>query len=191
MKDKVIMTDCDGVILDWEYGFARYMANKGLKPIRNDVYSVGDTYGIPKSEGKAHVIAFNESARIGHLPPFRDAVKYVRKIHEELGMVFHVITSLSDDPYARLLRIENLERVFGVGIFEEVICIGCGDDKDDALEPYRDSGCLWVEDKLINAETGAKMGLDSVLIEHTHNKNLNNDSIRSVKNWREIYESLV
>ena len=31
MKDKVIMTDCDGVILDWEYGFARYMANKGLE----------------------------------------------------------------------------------------------------------------------------------------------------------------
>jgi len=191
MQDKVILTDVDGVVLDWEYGFSRYMAAKGLKPIRNDVYSVGDTYGITKPEGKANVIAFNESARIGSLTPFRDAKKYVKKIHEELGYVFHAITSLSSDPYAGELRRLNLEKVFGEGVFEEVICIECGADKDEALEPYRDSGCLWVEDKMINAETGARMGLDSVLINHTHNITLPNDSLKRVDGWREIYESLV
>jgi len=191
IQDKVILTDCDGVLLDWEYGFSRYMSRKGFKPVRNDTYSIGLLYDISKEWGKQHVRTFNESAAIGSLPPFRDAKKYVRKIHEEFGYVFHCLTSLSDDPHAYKLRLENLENVFGKGVFEELVCIGCGDDKDKILEPYRDSGCMWVEDKPENAVTGANMGLDSVLITHLHNETFDDPSVRKVTDWRDIYESIL
>lgn len=191
MKDKVILTDCDGVLLDWEYGFATYMKDRfGLTPIRNDVYSVGDTYGITKEKGREYVRIYNESAAIGSLTPFRDAKKYVTKIHEELGYVFHCITSLSTDRHAGELRRKNLEAVFGKGVFEKVVCLECGADKDEALEEYRDTGCLWIEDKYLNCEAGEKVGLDPILIHHSHNKDMKTP-YKTVMNWREIYESLI
>jgi len=191
LSDKVILVDCDGVLLDWEYSFYKFMISKGYTVKEAGHYKINESFGIPYDEGKRLITHFNESANIGFLYPFRDAVKYVRKLHEEHGYIFHCITSLSTDPFAKKLRIQNLENVFGKGIFEEVVCLGCGDDKDEALEPYRDTGCFWIEDKPANAELGLRLGLVPFLIEHEHNKDYVNDNFQKVKTWKEIYEFVV
>ena len=87
--DKVILTDCDGVLLDWEYSFSNYMKDHGHIKKVDDVYDLAIAYDIPKADMKAFVRMFNESSNIGSLTPFRDAIKYVRKLHEEHGFVFH------------------------------------------------------------------------------------------------------
>jgi hypothetical protein len=133
---------------------------------------------------------FNESARIGFLPGLRDSIKYVKKLHDE-GYVFHCITSLSTDYYAGKLREQNLERLFGKGVFEKLVCLDCGDDKDEGLLPYKDSGCIWVEDKPSNALTGHRMGLRSILIDHNFNQYFDNPDIIRVSKWKEIYEEIV
>jgi hypothetical protein len=97
---------------------------------------------------------------------------------------------LSLDEYAGKLRKKNLEALFGKTVFEKIECLDCGADKDDALLPYKDSGCVWVEDKKSNADLGINLGLQSYLIEHEHNKNYNGDAVR-VKYWKEIYESII
>lgn len=193
LSDKLILVDCDGVLLDWQYGFYRWMRDRGFEPIFHEEYDVGKIFNIPKSEAKTYVRQFNESAAIGWLPQLRDSVKYVRRLHEDHGFVFHCITSLSDDIYAGKLRKKNIEALFGKTAFEKIECLDCGADKDEALEPYRDTGCLWVEDKPENAITGQKMGLNSILIAHDHNADFDNEKygISVVSNWREIYDSLV
>ena len=188
--DKLILVDCDGVLLDWKYAFYKYMNENGYTVINEAVYDVAKTFGIEKTEAKDLVRQFNESARIGFLPGLRDAIKYVKKLHSE-GYVFHCITSLSTDYYAGKLREQNLERLFGKDVFERVVCLDCGADKDDGLLPYKDSGCIWVEDKPLNAECGLDMGLRSILIEHDFNKDYQNNNLVKVKNWKEIYESIV
>ncbi len=80
----------------------------------------------------------------------------------------------------------NLRKLFGDTAFELVTCLETGADKNEALEPYRDSGCWWVEDKPENAEVGLKLGLRSILMEHGHNMN-HECPYPIVKNWREIY----
>jgi uncharacterized HAD superfamily protein len=96
---------------------------------------------------------------------------------------------MSDDPWAIKLREQNLDRLFGKGVFERVVCLGCGDDKDEALERYRDSNFVWVEDKAENADLGAKMGLDSYLINHIYNENHTlNDNVTRVDNWKHLYD---
>ena len=190
-KDKLILVDCDGVLLDWKYAFYKWMAeSNGLEVMTEGVYDVAATFHITKSESRMLVRQFNESARIGFLPALGDAIKYVKKLHSE-GYIFHCITSLSTDEYAKKARMENLERLFGKGVFEELICLDCGDDKDEGLLPYKDSGCIWVEDKPLNAECGANLGLRAILIEHDFNKDYTNNDIVKVKNWKEIYESIV
>ncbi len=171
MKNKLILTDCDGVLLDWGYGFTKWMAqHHGMQQKNFDVYGVHNMYEIEKSLGKKYVRAFNESANCGWLPPYRDAVKYVKKIHEDFGMMFTVVTSFSDNPYAQKLRVDNLNRVFGENVFDDIIMLGTGDDKDDALEHWKDSGCFWIEDKPANVQAGVKAGLRSILMRNETNQ---------------------
>jgi len=68
------------------------------------------------------------------------------------------------------------------------LCIGTGADKDEALEPYRDSGLFWIEDKIENAELGNRLGLNSIIVEHGHN--MHYEGLPVVKNWAEIYEMI-
>ncbi len=186
--DKIILTDCDGVLTNWELAFHMWMKERGCQPIRNDIYEMAERYGKSKEEMKDLIKFFNESATIGFLPPLRDAMRYVKKLHEEHGYVFRVITSLSLDPYAKRLRVSNLEKLFGTAI-DDVVCLDTGADKVEALEKYRDSYMYWIEDKPENARVGQKMGLTSILIEHEHNRN--EKAILLAKNWKQVYEMIM
>ena len=187
---QLILVDADGVILDWEYAFSVWMEEHGFVRTKGSqfLYDIGQRYGIDHEQGRKLIKIFNESAAIGFLPPLRDAMYYVKRLHEEHGYVFHCITSLSLDANAGKLRAMNLRKLFGKTAFEKIICLDTGADKNEALEPYRDSGCYWCEDKPENAEVGHKLGLKSILMEHGHNMSHANEQIPVVKNWREIYE---
>jgi len=188
-KDKIILTDCDGVVLDWEEGFSIWMEHHGHSKVDGYqyVYSIGDRYGLTKEQGNKLVKQFNESAAIGFLPPLRDAQYFVKKLHEQHQYKFIAITSLSLDPYAKYLRERNLKKLFG-DAFIDVICLDTGADKDTILEEYGQKypGNYWVEDKPENVNWGIDAGLNGILVEHGHNLDYKGNAT-IVKNWQEIY----
>jgi hypothetical protein len=190
MKNKIILTDADGVLLDWEYAFDVWMRQHGFNKVDALKYNIGVRYGIDPEQGKKLIRIFNESAHMGFLPPLRDAMYYVKRLHEEHGYVFHCITSLSKDENAQELRRMNLKKLFGETAFEKFIFLDTGADKDEALEPYRDSGYWWIEDKIVNAQVGHDLGLKSLLMEHGHNMD-NPTPFPKVKNWREVFDKIV
>ena len=190
---KVILTDADGVLLNWEYAFTCWMEQHGHTQVENAnfLYNIGERFGITAETGRLLVKQFNESASIGFLPALRDAMYYVKRLHEEQGYVFRCITSLSLDKNAYKLRKMNLEKLFGETAFEELVCLDTGADKDEALEQYRDSGLYWIEDKLSNAQLGLDLGLKPILIEHGFNMDEDiPEGMQKVVNWKEIYEIL-
>jgi len=188
--DKLILVDADGVLLDWEYAFNIWMQEHGFEEVPGSKlsYEMDERYGIPKEQVRKLIRLFNESAAIGFLPALRDAMYYVKRLHEEHGYRFHCITSLSTDPNAVRLREMNLAKLFGKTAFERVLCLPTGADKNEALEEYRDTGCWWIEDKPVNAEAGLAVGLRSLVIEHGHNMHYYHEHITLVKNWRDVYE---
>lgn len=186
--NKVILTDVDGVLLDWEYAYDAWMKRHGYNVVVTGDYRMDVKYGLERKESKKLIRMFNESASIRKLPPLRDAIKYVKKLHEEHGYIFHVITSLSNDQYAQHLRTKNLREMFGNTVFEKYVYLDTGADKDEALAEYKDSGCFWIEDKIENAVVGAELGLNSILMTHNHNESFNDDDVTKVMNWKEIYE---
>ena len=192
--NKVILTDADGVLLNWEYAFTCWMEQHGHTQVENAnfLYDIGKRFGLESNNmGHRLVRQFNESAAIGFLPALRDAVYYVKRLHEEHGYTFRCITSLSLDKNAYKLRKMNLEKLFGETAFEELVCLGTGADKDEALEQYRDSGLYWIEDKLSNAQLGLDLGLKPILIEHGFNMDDDiPEGMQKVVNWKEIYEIL-
>ena len=187
--EKIILTDADGVLLDWEYAFDIWMQQHGFAKQEggNLKYCIGKRYGIDVEQSKKLIKMFNESAAIGFLPALRDSMYYVKRLHEEHGYVFHCITSLSADKNAQELRKMNLRKLFGKTAFEKFVFLDTGEDKDQALTPYKSSKLWWVEDKIDNAITGNSLGLSSILMEHGHNMDKTSAQYTTVKNWREIY----
>lgn len=188
--NKVILTDCDGVLMNWEYAFTVWMEQHGFE-VKGDpnAYDIGKRYGLTKERKEEMVRFFNESAAIGFLPPLRDAMYYVDLLHRKHGYTFHMITSLSKDESAQQLRIRNTKKLFGETAFTKFIFEDTGADKDDVLEPYRDTGYLWIEDKLENAQLGHSLGLESLVVEHAHN--MNNEEFPTFAQWKDIYEYIV
>jgi hypothetical protein len=193
MKNRIILTDVDGCLTDWEYAFDVWMREHGFNKVEggNLKYNISKRYGIDNEQAVKLVRIFNESAAIGFLPPLRDAMFYVKRLHEEHGYVFHAITSLSKNENAQELRRMNLRKLFGETAFEKFVFLDTGADKDAALEPYRDSGYYWIEDKRVNCEVGVELGLKSLLMEHGHSLDYNHPDIPVVKNWREVYNIIV
>ena len=188
--NKIILTDADGVLLDWEWAFNVWMQEHGFEEVPGSKlnYDMAVRYGIPKEQVTKLIRIFNESAAIGFLPALRDAMYYVKRLHEEHGFRFHCITSLSLDPNAGKLREMNLHKLFGKQAFERIVCLDTGADKVDVLMEYQDTGCYWIEDKPENAVVGHTAGLRSLLVEHGHNMHFYHRGVTVVKNWKEIYQ---
>ena len=188
-KLKTILTDCDGVILDWEEGFSVWMEHHGHQKVEGYqyLYNIGQRYGMSSEAGNKLVKQFNESAAIGFLPPLRDAQFFVKKLHEQHQYKFIAITSLSLDPYAKYLRERNLKKLMG-DAFIDVICLDTGADKDKILKDYgiKYPNNYWIEDKPENVDWGIDAGLKGILIEHGHNMDYKG-SATIVKNWEDIY----
>lgn len=193
MRDKkLILTDCDGVLLDWENAFDEWMQFRGYKKVPNydiTAYGLHVHYGIPKNEVQKLIRQFNESAAIGFLEPTRDAEKWL-PILAKNGYRFVVITSFSDDPYACNARKHNLKIIFG-NIFDDVVCLDTGADKNEALFNWCNKGTFWVEDKSENAELGEIYGLKTYLIDHKHNSHVKNPRIKRVGGWAEITKDIM
>lgn len=192
--NKIILTDADGVLLNWEYAFCTWMEQHGYTQIENGnhYYDLAERFNISRTEAKHLVKVFNESAAIGFLPALRDAMFYVKRLHEEHGYLFHCITSLSLDVSAYKLRKMNLEKLFGPTAFTKLVCLDTGAPKEEALEKYRDTGYYWIEDKLENAIAGQAVGLKPILVEHGFNMNEQlPDGMFKAVNWKEIYEHIV
>lgn len=186
---KLILTDCDGVLLDWDRVFVQWMAQRGYAQVRDDVYGVASRFDVSKEEGRRLSAEFNNSAAIRYLPPIPGAVEGVRRIVQQ-GYKLRVITSLSTDPWAVKAREDNLREVFGTDAFDKIICLDTGADKDEELELYAASGLLWLEDKPANAYAGRKVGLTSVLLEQKHTVDFNDPVIFKARDWRDIVNAV-
>jgi FMN phosphatase YigB (HAD superfamily) len=194
-KQKIILTDVDGVLLDWEEGFSVWMEHHGHTMVDGGklMYKIGDRYSISNNQGHKLVRQFNESAAMGFLPPLRDAQYYVKLLAEKHQYRFLAVTSLSLDPYAKELRTRNLKKIFGNDTFVDVICLDTGADKDEILAELAQTykGNWWIEDKPENCDTGLKFGLRPILIDHPHNQWYDNPNVVRVNNWKEIVELIL
>lgn len=187
--NKIILSDADGVLLDYEWAFHVWVQERGytFNPEGKKSYQIHHMYtDLSNSESKRLIKTFNESAAIGFLPAFRDSVYYVKRLYELHGYRFRIISSLSSDENAGRLREMNLRKLFGNAI-EDVKCIETGGDKTSSLAPYKDSGLYWIEDRAENSDIGYEMGLKSILMEHGYNMH-HECEYPVVKNWKEIYK---
>lgn len=186
--ENVILTDFDGVLGYWEHGFMQWMLEKGYdKPI-GGCYDIESKYGITTEEAENCIIMFGLSEWFTKLPPMRDAIKYVKKLHEEHGYVFHCISSIPNTDTHKAARWKNIRSLFGETAFEKLVLCVRSHEKDEHLKAYSGSGCYWVEDLGKNAVYGLNHGLKPILITQHYNVDFENKNIPRVTYWKEIYD---
>jgi len=190
-KERLIITDCDGVLCRWNEAFNIFMVEKGFRqlPDTDDQYSLELRFGLPSALAYDFIKEFSEGPRIEHLLAFADSVEYVKKLADK-GFRFIVVTSISDAPQAHYYRTKNLRSLFG-NVFNEIHCIETGANKADILTNWLDSGYFWIEDHMRQAEAGHEAGLKTVLINHPYNSHYKTDLFPTVSHtspWAEIYD---
>jgi len=194
MVNKIILTDADGCLFNWNCAFNKFMQEQGytIVPGEEDNYSVEERFGIDFDGKMDFIKEFNHSDRIRDLPPHADAKKYVAKLNKE-GYKFIVVTSLSEKPSAYEYREHNLAEHFGDAIIE-LHCLRIGVPKADKLKEWAGTNMFFIEDHVLNAVAGAKLGLRSIVIDHPYNLRYDQDDewlyARTSENapWEDIYE---
>ena len=193
MKNKRILIDCDGVLLDWIHGFEAWFKetyDKELEPETEGVYKVEHRApGFTTVDAEKLVTEFNRSEYIRNLSAFRDSQKYVAKMYE-MGYTFHCITAIEDSPEIFERRWENLKTKFGPAV-EKLTLVGLMTDKIHHLTKYRNTGRFWIEDSVENAKDGHELGLETILIKHGHSVNFSHPDIHPVDTWEEIFNLVI
>lgn len=184
----VIVTDYDGCCAYWEHGFHMWMIANGYKILKTGFYDIEDMYGVTAKEAGMLIQAFNESAALKRLAPFKDSIKYIRKLHEEHGYVFHCISAIPNTQDMYDARMENIHNLFGKTAFEKLILCGSSTNKKKLLQEYKDMDCFWIEDVTKNAEYGLESNMRCILVNHHYNEqDVIDTRIKRVDNWKQIY----
>lgn len=186
MKEKILLTDCDGVMLDWVTRFNYWMIEKhGFEIVKPNAWKADHRFGIKPDLARELVYKFNHSSWIGFLDPLYDAQEGIAQLVSK-GWKLVVITSLSTDPYSWKARMQNLENLFGKDAVKDLICLETGADKEDILRKWKDSGLWWIEDKPANAVEGLKAGLKPLLMHGPYTEGFEREGIKRVFSWKEV-----
>jgi len=176
---KLLLTDVDGVVLNWSEQF-----NKYLKQYHPDKALMDPTTFLQTEDIGQLIKGYNLTAWIGFLQPLRDAQEVLPRFKEQ-GWTIIACTSMGTDQYANALRKQNMEQVFP-NVFDRIDIIPFMEPKDKWLSHYKDSGAVWVEDKWANAIAGADQRLNTYLMRHEYNANGDDSRITKVDNWQQI-----
>ena len=188
-SNKIILTDVDGVLLEWEKHFRQWMMSKGFTPRKGaeKKYSMIERYGIKKELKESLIEEFNKSAWMSIQEPMPDSQTWVKLLHAE-GWTFIPITSQTTDIPAQELRKKRLKELFGGTVFENFIILDTGAHKDAALAEFHGTNLWWIEDKWSNAKKGLEFGLRPLIYNHTYNQKFYDKKITRVNNWKHIYQ---
>ena len=201
-SDRIILTDVDGVLLEWEYHFTQWMLQRNyyddkeqrvypykLLPDKQNTYEMADRFGLSITEIRKEIREFNKSAWMGTQCPMPDSQTWVKLLAAE-GWTFIPITSQTSDIPAQELRKKRLGELFGDHIFKNYHILDTGSDKDSVLAEFHNTGLYFIEDKPKNALTGLKYGVRPILIDHPYNRDFQHPDVIRVNNSKQIHELL-
>jgi uncharacterized HAD superfamily protein len=186
MVKKLILTDVDGCILDWNEGFISYMAERGYPELeeKRNSYLVTERHACSAEMISNYMNEYASSETIARLKPIRDSVEVIKRLHTK-GYEFIAITSLGSDQKSFKYRWKNLHDLYG-NAFERLICLPSGSGKTEALHEFVGKADIWVEDHVGNATDGTEKGFTTFLIDQPYNSFFTHDEIIRVKSWKEI-----
>ena len=182
MNEKILITDIDGTILDYDGAFSKFI-NEPIPSAFNRI----EYY----KENINKVEEFNSSPEFSKLEPIRDSVKALQSFHL-CGYKIILVSSCGNSSECRYQRKKNLNNVFG-NIFAATILIPLFQPKKYVFEWLKDfhghEEAILVEDMPKHAQSALDVAWLPYLLKHDYNKH---DIIRGVSyvdSWNEIVDN--
>lgn len=141
-----LIVDVDGVLLDWRDTFVDWMIEQKFideSKLDLDAYDFDAAMTIDPLMAKPLMALFNETYRVGMLPPVAGAVSAIQQFHRA-GYQIKAVTAFSDNFYAKKIREQNLINVFG-HVFQDIHALPLRSPKLDFLSKQQKDS-LYVED---------------------------------------------
>ena len=191
-----IITDVDGVLLDWFKGFETWITEvKGVKPIHDatpSMYKLTDKYPFTSEELFKLIEEFNSSSYFGELKPIGESVEYLGRllVDNTKSVVWLSAGSVEGrEEECFDMRSKNLKECFGTDIPGTLLVMDT--PKDQYLAQYQKEmgdDLVFIEDSLSHAEVAIKMGIRTILLGTTYNNSKNKSKLLyRAKDWAEIY----
>jgi len=194
----LVLLDVDEVLLDWFSGFAPFaekILGRSLPPEGPLQFDMTRWLGFTDRRDTISLVrSFNDREETGsdRLKPIPGAVEGVAAL-KEFGYRLVVVTSFTDHPASVSRRQANLDRVFGIGAFEDMVCIPLGGCKRDSLAKFP-SGA-WIDDLPGNVLAGHAAGHDAAVLDAHHNTSERDAFMRDhglpwLLDWGQLLRSL-
>ena len=187
---KVIITDVDGCILNWNRSFLEYIKSLDIKP-KKDFHSCWDLeewLGLSTNEVDNLAKDFNTTKNFTNLKSDYKSDVYIPLLHG-MGYDFIAITACGSSDITTKYRTINLNNLFP-GIFKEIFCCDHNYEKNSILENLPKSK-YWVEDHYHNCKFGNEYDHRCFLMNHPHNNHIVDDTVTMVNDWEDIYERII
>lgn len=163
--NRTITLDVDDVLLKYDEGFLTHL---GISLSDDHTYTKYEDIPELENENVHRIITqFNSSPLFSMLEPTDGAVDAINKI-KEYGFNINLITACGNTPSIHFLRRVNLLDVFG-DVFDDITLIPLGKSKLDFLSNSNTE--LWVDDSENHYYSGTSLGINSMLMRTTFNRN--------------------
>lgn len=190
---KVILTDVDGVLLNFQHTISEFMAAEKNIHISdeqwNKSYWLHEILESEPEKDKDIFVELMHSDYFRRVPAKECAKRTLQNLAKD-GWRFIAITAAGQGHpdqnmhKVRQNRMDNLETHFG-NIFDDLHIMNFFDCKRDFLRLYDPT--WWVEDSVTNALVGHEVGHRSVIMETRYYKpERNTANLPVVKSWDEI-----
>ena len=137
-NNRIILTDVDGVLLEWEHHFTEWMLQRSyyndkneriypynLLPNKENTYEMAERFGLTVQQIRKEIREFNKSAWMATQCPMPDSQTWVKLLAVE-GWTFIPITSQTSDIPAQLVRKKRLQELFGEDTFKNYFILDTG-----------------------------------------------------------------
>lgn len=191
-----IITDVDGVLLDWFPAFENWIIEvKDIKPLHDttpSTYKLTDKYPLTSKEIVDYIAEFNTSSAFGELKAIDGAVEYLGMLLQDNSKDISWLSSGSVEGHEEEcfdMRSKNLRNCFGKDIPGTLLVMRAS--KEEYLKKYKEEfneDLIFIEDSLEHAEVAIKLGIKTILLGYSYNgTNKSSKLLYKAKNWKEVY----
>lgn len=194
-----IITDVDGVLLDWFSGFEKWIVEiKGIKPLHDtspSTYKLTDKYPLTFEEIVDHIAEFNSGPSFEGLKAIDGAVEYLNMLLVDNSKDVSWLSSGSVEGKEEEcfdMRSKNLRECFGKDIPGTLLVMSAS--KKEYLKKYKEEfgeNLIFIEDSLEHAEVAVDLGIKTILLGYSYNITKKNSKLLyKAKDWKEVYSQI-
>lgn len=191
---KTILTDCDGVLLNWLSGLPGFLEDAGhdtshLKSLLdgNQFVPFFDLFMVDNEQDALEMMdRYHQSEHLTRLPEMEPgSSEAIRRLGQDYEII--VVTSFSDNKIAQRNREENLRLRYGDAI-TDLVCLPFSADKTEALKSIakRCDAKIWLDDQIKHVHHGTNAGIDSYQFTFGMSCGRNTGEVAEIDSWTKV-----